>query len=102
MALFSRKIICLNCDGRFKGKLERGNRVYLCSNYDNYGNCKREVLHESLLIELLVRRYGKNFEVAKDNIQNTVIDIEVEHKWKFKINLKNDKPIIFDDDFVQF
>ena len=100
--LFSGKIKCKHCGKNFKGKKERTRRVYVCSTYDNYGKCKREVVHQSDLIELLLRRYGDDFELTKSNIQNTVEEIVVEDSWTFKINLKNDKPIIFGDNFIQF
>ena len=101
--LFSRKIKCKHCGKNYKGKKERGRRIYICSSYDNgTGNCKREVLSEEDLVELLLRRYGKEFEITKENIQNTVENIIVEDKWTFTINLKNDKPIIFGDNFIQY
>lgn len=102
MTLFSKKIKCLHCGKNFKAKKEREKYKYLCSTYDNKGACKREVLHEEFLVDLLIRRYGENFEVSKQNIQNTVEKIEVEDKWTFTIYLKNDRPIIYGDDFVQF
>lgn len=102
MILFSRKIKCAHCNRNFKAKKERGNRVYVCSTYDNYGKCRREVMHQDELIYLLRKRYGEDFEITKENVQNTVEKIEVEDKWTFTIYLKNDRPIIYGDDFVQF
>lgn len=100
--LFSRKIKCSYCGKNYKSKKERNKRVYVCSSYDNYGKCKREVLHEDFLVELLVRRYGEEFKTTKENVQKTVEKIEVVDKWTFTIYLNNDKPIIFGDNFVQF
>lgn len=102
MILFSRKIKCAHCNKNFKAKKERGNRVYVCSTYDNYGKCRREVMHQDELIYLLRKRYGEDFEITKENVQKTVEKIEVEDKWTFTIYLKNDRPIIYGDDFVQF
>lgn len=102
MILFSRKIKCKHCGKNFKAKKERGKRVYVCSSYDNYGTCKREVIRQDDLIELLQRRYGETFELTRSNIQNTVEEIIVEDKWTFEIKLKNDKPIIFGNNFIQF
>lgn len=102
MVLFSRKIKCKHCGKNFKGKKERKRRVYICSSYDNTGNCKREVLSEEFLIDLLIRRYGKDFEVSKENIQSIVESIIVEDKLTFTISLKNDAPIIFGENFIQY
>lgn len=100
--LFSRKIKCAHCGKNFKGKLQRKKRVYVCSQYDNFGKCRREVLSENILVELLIRRYGDNFEITKSNIQNIVEEIIVEDKLTFTIKLKNDKPIIFGNNFIQY
>lgn len=100
--LFSRKIKCNHCGKNYKGKKERKRRVYICSSYDNFGKCKREVLTEEFLVDLLIRRYGEDFEMSKENIQNTVESICVEDKLTFTINLKNDKPIIFGDNFIHY
>lgn len=100
--LFSRKIKCAHCGKNFKGKLQRKKRIYVCSQYDNFGKCKREILSETFLVELLVRRYGDDFEITKDNIQNIVKEVIVEDKLTFTIKLKNDEPIIFGDNFIQY
>lgn len=100
--LFSKLIKCANCGKNYKGKLERGKRVYVCSNYDNYGRCKREVLHEEELTELLKRRYGEDFETTKENIQRVVEYIEVKNKNVFTIHLKDDEPIILSENLIQF
>lgn len=102
MILFSRKIKCAHCNKNFKAKKERGNRVYVCSTYDNYGKCRREVIHQDELIYLLRKRYGEDFEITKENIESTVDEIIVKDKWVFEIKLKNDKPIIFGENFIQF
>lgn len=100
--LFSRKIKCLNCGKNYKAKRERQKISYVCGNYDNYGKCKREVIKQQFLIDLLQRRYGKDFEISKDNIQEIVESVEIKNKETFTINLQNDIPIIFGDNFIQY
>lgn len=82
--------------------MERKNRVYVCSSYDNYGECVRVVVSEDYLLKLLVRRYGEDFVTTKENIQSIVEGIVVEDKWKFIINLKDDRPIKFAGNHIQF
>lgn len=100
--LFSRKIKCAHCGKNFKGKLERGNRIYVCSSYDNFGKCKRIAIHEKFLLSLLTRRYRDDFVPTKENVQSIVEGIEVESKNIFTIYLKNDEPIIFGENVIQF
>lgn len=100
--LFSKKIICKNCGRKFKGKKERKKRVYICSGYDNYGACTRIPIKEELLVELLKRRYSEQFNTSKENIQNVVKSIEVRGSMLFTINLVNDIPIIFGDNYIQY
>lgn len=100
--LFSKKIKCYHCGGNYKAKLERGKRVYICSRYDNYGKdkCVRIPIREERILRIIQRRYDeqlKNEEVAK-----LVEQITVEDKYLFKIELKNDKPIIYGRNFIQF
>lgn len=100
--LFSRKIKCLHCGKNFKGKLQRGKRVYLCSTYDNYGTCKRMVLKEDFLVELLQRRFGDDYDISKENIQESVEKIEVKENYLFTIHLKEGIPIEFEENYIQF
>lgn len=102
MILFSRKIKCENCGKNFKAKRQRGKIGYICGGYDNYGECKREVIYQPMLIELLRRRYGEDLDISKNNIQNFVEEITVKDKLTFTIKLKNDKPIIFGENFIQY
>lgn len=101
--LFSKKIKCANCNKNFKGKKQRGKRIYVCSSYDNgVGDCDREAIYESELVELLTRRYGGDFKVSGESVRKTVEKIVVKDKWNIKIDLKNDKPIVYSDSFIQF
>lgn len=95
-------IKCENCGRNFKAKKERGIRKYVCSSYDNYGECQRTVIDQSFIIELLKRRYGEGFEFSKSNIKQTVESIIVKDKYEFTINLYNDKPIILTATYIQY
>jgi len=100
--LFSKLIKCKNCGKNFKSKKLRSRRAYLCSSYDNLGECQREVIYEDFLVELLKRRYGEDFQISRDNIVSVVESIEVEKRDVFIINLKNDEPIEFGENFIHY
>lgn len=101
MVLFSKKIKCLNCGKNFKSKLERNKkRVYVCSNYDNYGKCKREIIHQDFILELLDKRFEKR--LSNEEIKEVVKSIEVKNKNEFVIHLENEEPIIFSSNYIQY
>jgi len=55
--LFSGKIKCLNCLQNYRGKMQRGKPVYICSGYHNKkSNCKRFLIREEDLIEMVNKR----------------------------------------------
>ncbi|MCM3110061.1 zinc ribbon domain-containing protein [Lederbergia lenta] len=99
--LFSKKIKCSHCGKNFKAKLEKGKRKYVCSSYDNYGKCVRNVIEEDWFRDLIEKRYRKE-ELTNEEIRERVDWIEFENKWKFVIHLKNDKNIIYGDNFIQY
>ncbi len=93
MILFSKKIKCKHCGGNFKSKKERGKRKYICSRYDNYGECRRVIIEEDFLIGVINKRYGK--ELSEKEIKSKVDYIEVEDKLLFTIYLTDMEPIVF-------
>lgn len=99
--IFSKKIHCMVCGKRYKSKIERGVRRYVCSNYDrgNYDECpKRMTIAEDYLINLITNRYGK---LTDSEIIEKVDYIEMYDKWetegengyKLIIHFHDDKPI---------
>jgi DUF4097 and DUF4098 domain-containing protein YvlB len=116
MTLFSSLIRCPYCKGNYKSKKEKGKQKYICSTYDNYGQCKRIAVEEEFLLELLERRYG---QLTEDKIENVVDYIEVfdkkvirkrneltgkmerENVYVLTIHLKNDQPIVLSENFLQ-
>jgi len=102
MALFSRKIECLNCGKNFKAKRESKRVVYCCSTYDNLGreHCERNAISEEDIVELVNKRFDR--ELSIEEIEEVVEHIEIQNRWQFKIRIKNDIPIIFGDNFIQF
>lgn len=116
MPLFSGLIRCPYCKGNYRAKKEKGKQKYICSTYHNYGTCKRIAVEEEFLLELLERRYGK---LTENKIVGIVDYVEVFDKKVIRkrneltgkierqnvyiliIHLKNDKPIILKENFLQ-
>jgi hypothetical protein len=116
MPLFSGLIRCPYCKGNYKAKKEKGKQKYICSTYDNYGQCRRIAIEEEFLLELLERRYGK---LTEDEIMDIVDYVEVfdkkvirkrneltgkierENVYMLTIHLKNDQPIVLSGNFLQ-
>lgn len=84
-----------------KGKLQRSNRVYICSSYDNLGKdqCERNPVAEEELLNLLEMRYGKilNQEEIKEEVESVKVSPE-----EIIINVKNGQPIILNTKYAQF
>jgi hypothetical protein len=49
--LFSGKLVCGFCGWKMRGRMDRKNKVYICSKYNKNGNCKRNKIHETSIIE---------------------------------------------------
>lgn len=99
--IFSRLIKCKHCNGNFKAKKERGTRKYVCSKYDNSGQCERHIIREDFLVDLIERRFQR--KLSRGEIREEVSYIEVETRYKFKIFLKNESsPIIVSENFIQY
>ena len=98
-ALFSKKIYCFHCEKRFKAKRERNKQKYLCSKYDNTGECVRIPIEEDFLKDLIFRRYG---EISESEMRDIVDHIVIRDKLLLEIHFKNDKPIIMSENFIQY
>lgn len=55
--IFTKKIICLNCEKRFRGLNERGKKKYICGGYHNYKNCIRWIIEEEQLVDVIRQHY---------------------------------------------
>lgn len=98
MAMFSKLIICSRCGSRFKTKKERAKIKYICSRYDNKGDCKRIPMHEEFLKEVIDHRFKR--ELTEEEIRENVLHIEVENKMLFKVYLKDQEPIVFEENRI--
>lgn len=102
-SLFYKKIKCFHCGGNFKVKRERSDRkTYLCTLYDTTGECQRNVIEESYLVELLERRF--NEPITPQLVQKEVIGIMIENTkpYLLEIQLRNQSPIIFSRTGIKF
>lgn len=101
MPTFSKKIKCKSCSKNMKFKRERLIPKYICSSYDNHGKCKRTIIEEEFLKNLIQRRYQK--EMTEEEIRDVVDYIEVEDKLLLEIHLKDGTdPILCKGAFIQF
>lgn len=98
--LFSGKIKCLKCGKKHKAKKQRGVYVYVCSTYDNYGECKRNAMREDFIVDLVMHRYDD--QIDKLDVKNKVDRIEILNKNVFTIELFGDIPIVFEENYIEF
>jgi hypothetical protein len=63
-SLFYKKIKC-HCGANFKFIKEKQKNKYVCSQYANYRTCQRNIVEESLLLEMLNRRGKTVSEVSE-------------------------------------
>lgn len=73
MYLFKGLIKCINCQGNFKSKTERGKRKYLCSNYDNKKSCIRFVVLEDEIANLILRHFNSDM-INLEEIKSIQVD----------------------------
>lgn len=95
-SLFYKVIRCSHCGGYFKLKREKsGRKIYLCSQYDNTGECERNVIEEEYLVELLQRRF--NEDITPELIRKEVMYISIEKTkpYLMTIQFRNQSPIEF-------
>ena len=96
---FLKKIKCMKCGRKHKGKLYRSKRVYICSTHDNYKSCERRKVNEDELLLLLNMRYGE--ELSDDEIKTKVENVEV-FDDRIIINVSDGKPIVSANTFAEF
>lgn len=82
----------MKCGKNFKFKKERSNQNYICSTYDTKGECERILVSQDFFLELIERRYQKEF--TKEEIQSMIEKIEVKDKYEFVIHFYEDEPIV--------
>lgn len=92
-SLFYKKIKCGLCNSPAKRKKDRQVVKYLCSNYDNYGNCQRNWITEDRLRTALNKRFKR--ELSDSEIREVVIEVVFRSKSLFDISLVEDKPISY-------
>lgn len=99
MALFSGKIVCAKCGKKYKAKLARGKRIYVCSTYDNKGECERNKLDEEDVMNLIELRFG--YVLDEEEVNHHIIKVD-SYEDKTIVYVKNQKPIILTNSFAQF
>ena len=101
-SLFNKKIKCQHCGSFFKRKTERRKVKYVCSSYDNKGECIRVPIEEEFLTELIGKR--SNQEVTRELIDDHVDVIVVEgiNPYLLEIHLHNQDSILFSRDGIRF
>lgn len=99
-SLFYKKIFCYHCQSGMKKKNHRDAVKYLCSNYENYGNCQRIIIREECIVKALVRRYRR--ELSEDEIREVVIKIIIKSDRLFDIHLTEGVPISYHERGIVF
>lgn len=83
-----------------KKKNERGKTKYCCSSYDNLGTCKRVIIEEDYLIELIHKRF--NQEVDRELVESYIEGILVEDKNLVEILIKDQESILMSKTHLRF
>lgn len=102
-SLFNKKIKCLHCSKNFKAKKERGEKVrYVCSSYDNKGECIRIPVKEEFLIELIEKRLKT--EIDREVIDEYIEMITVENVDPYLLEIKfyEQESILFSKTGIRF
>lgn len=101
-SLFSGKIICCHCSKKFKAKKERSKSKYVCSSYDNKGECIRNSVEEDYLIELIGRRLIS--PITREVVEKYVdyIQIESADPYLLEIHFYDQDSILFSKNGIRF
>lgn len=101
-SLFAKKIKCSHCGSGMKRKVERGNIKYICSSYDNKGECVRVPIEENYLVELIEKRM--NQKVTRELIDEHVKIIMVENidPYLLEIHFHNQESILFSRNLIRY
>lgn len=98
-AIFQKKIICKHCNGYFKRKKYRNKFTYVCSKADNFQECERVPIDESIILQLLRGRYG---ELPDEALANKVERIIIEDRLLLEIFLIDQENIKFSRNHIVF
>ena len=101
-SLFNKKIKCLHCGSSMKKKKERNKIKYICSLYDNKGECIRIPIEENFLIELIEKRLKT--EINREAIEEHVEMITVENVDPYLLEIKfyEQESILFSKTGIRF
>jgi hypothetical protein len=70
---YSGKIFCLHCSGKFRGKMQRTKKVYICGTRNKRSDeCVRFVLEENEINDVIKRHY----KIMKERVEVTKIEVE--------------------------
>ena len=100
LSLFYKRIFCIYCGKGMKRKKERGSVKYCCSQYDNFGNCRRNIIEEDYLIELLHKRL--NTEITREVVEEFVESVVVEDRNLVEIFIKEQESILMSKTHLRF
>lgn len=99
-SLFNKKIKCGLCNFPAKKKQDRKIIKYLCSNYDNFGNCQRNWIREDKLRLALFKRFRR--DLTDEEIREVVIEVVFRSDTLFDIVLTEGKPISYYENGIIF
>lgn len=99
-SLFRGKLFCAHCSGGFKKRKNRNQPVYVCSRTDNYGDCKRVIINEKKLLEIIQNRYTE--ELSEEELAAKIVRMDVEDELLFTIELVDQEPIIYSRNKIIF
>lgn len=101
-SLFNKKIKCFHCGSSMKKKKERSKIKYVCSSYDNKGECIRIPIEEEFLIELIEKRLKTEIdrEVVEKEIE--MITVESVDPYLLEIKFYEQESILFSKTGIRF
>ena len=83
-----------------KKKRERGSIKYCCSQYDNYGTCRRNMIEEDYLVELINKRL--EVEVTREVVEEYVESIIVEDRNLVEIFIRGQESILMSQKHLRY
>lgn len=101
-SLFAKKIKCSHCGSGMKKKSERGNVKYVCSAYDNRGECVRVPIEENYLVGLIEKRL--NQKVTRELIDEYVKMVMIENvePYLLEIHFYEQESILFSRKLIRY
>lgn len=101
-SLFNKKIKCQLCGYSMKKKSERGTIKYVCSSYDNKGECVRNIIPEDFLVELIEKRLNKKIDKIDVDKHIQMIMIENIDPYLLEIHFHNQESILFSRNLIRY